>query len=66
METPEPSRRTLFETSKYPSTTVHHGALPESWFPQWLFRYLERRWRKQSDRSPRMSGGAREPLDEHC
>ena len=29
--------------SKYPSITTHRGALPESWFPKWLLRRLQRR-----------------------
>ena len=33
----------LYELSKYPSTIVHRGALPESWFPEWLFRRHRRR-----------------------
>ena len=29
--------------STHPSTTVHHGALPESWFPSRLLRWLKRK-----------------------
>ena len=29
--------------STHPSTTVHHGALPETWFPRRLMRWLRRK-----------------------
>lgn len=31
-------RHDFYETSPYPSIIVNRGALPESWYPKWLFR----------------------------
>lgn len=40
---PDSNQSGLSGSSKYPSITTHRGALPESWFPKWLLRWLQRR-----------------------
>ena len=42
-QAPDSSHNGLNGPSKYPSITTHRGALPESWFPKWLLRWLQRR-----------------------
>ena len=32
------ARHDFHEPSPYPSIIVNRGALPESWYPKWLFR----------------------------
>ena len=41
-KTPDDGHAGLNGVSKHPSITVHHGALPTSWFPKWLLRRLQR------------------------
>lgn len=45
---PDNNHNGLNQSSEYPSITTHRGALPESWFPKWLLRWLQRRHLKSA------------------